>query len=104
MGEDRRPVIWSPEAHSDLSDIWDYYARTAGRPVADRIVLGIGEVCGLLRSHPLAGRGRPEIRPGLRSIAATPHVVFYRVTDGVAEIVRVLDARRDLDDLFADEA
>jgi plasmid stabilization system protein ParE len=30
-----------------------------------------------------------------------PHVVFYRVTNDGAEIVRVLDGRRDLDEIFA---
>jgi toxin ParE1/3/4 len=42
------------------------------------------------------------VRPGLRSIAVSPHVVFYRVTAGVAEVVRVLDGRRDLDEIFAE--
>jgi plasmid stabilization system protein ParE len=28
---------------------------------------------------------------------ASPHVVFYRVVDGAAEIVRVLDGRQDIE-------
>jgi hypothetical protein len=28
-------------------------------------------------------------------------VIFYRVTNDVAEIVRVLEGRRDLDEIFA---
>jgi len=63
----------------------------------------ITEACRLLEDHPFVGRTRDEIRPGLRSIAATPYVVFYRVNNDVAEIVRVLDGRRDLDEIFADE-
>jgi len=43
------------------------------------------------------------MRPGFRSIAAAPHIVFYRVRNGVAEIVRELDGRRDLDSIFADQ-
>jgi len=35
-----------------------------------------------------------------RSIAVRPHVIFYRVQDGSAEIVRVLHGRRDLDEIF----
>lgn len=103
MAEGRRPVLWSPEALSDLSDIWDYYVQVAGRHTADGIVRGIGEACVLLEEHPFAGRARNEVRPGLRSIAASPHVVFYRVNADVAEIVRVLDGRRDLEDIFAHE-
>ena len=101
MAESRRPLAWSPEALSDLSEIWDYYVTTAGRHTADGIVRRVGEVCVLLEEHPFAGRARNEVRPGLRSIAASPHIVFYRVNDGSAEIIRVLDGRRDLDEIFA---
>ena len=60
-------------------------------------------MCRLLEDHPLAGRARDEVRPGLRSIAALPHIIFYRVTDDAAEIIRVLDGRRDIEEIFADE-
>jgi toxin ParE1/3/4 len=73
----------------------------AGRRTADRIVREIGEACLLLEDAPLGGRARNEVRPGLRSIASSPHVIFYRVTNDAAEIVRVLDGRRDLDEIFA---
>jgi toxin ParE1/3/4 len=101
MAESRRPLAWSPEALSDVSEIWDYYAKIAGRHTADGIVRRVGEVCALLEEHPFAGRARNEVRAGLRSMAANSHVVFYRVKDGVAEIIRVLDGRRDLDEIFA---
>jgi toxin ParE1/3/4 len=100
---DRRPPIWSSHALTDLSDIWDYYAKIAGRHTADKIVYEIGEACRILEDHPFAGRGRNEVRPGLRSVVARPHVIFYRVKNDVAEIVRVLDGRRDLDEIFAHE-
>src|SRR5439155_5213866 len=99
----RRPVLWSPEARSDLSEIWNYYATAAGRQTANRIVYEIGNACRLLEQHPFAGRARDELRPGVRSIAARPHVVFYRIRNEAAEIVRVLDGRRDLDKIFNDE-
>ena len=97
----RRLIDWSPEARDDLSQIWSYYAGAASRTTADNIVRRIGEACRLLEDHPLGGRARDEVRPGLRSIAANPHVVFYRVTaDGNAQIVRVLDGRRDIEEIF----
>lgn len=104
MAVDRRPVIWSPDARADLSEIWDYYVKVAGRHTADRIVRGIGEACALLEDHPFAGRPRNEVRLGLRSVAASPHVLFYRVSNDAAEIVRVLDGRRDLDEIFAHQS
>ncbi len=103
MAERRRAIIWSPDARADLSEIWDYYVGVAGRHTADGIIRGIADVCTLLEEHPFAGRARNEVRLGLRSMAASPHIVFYRVNDDVAEIVRVLDGRRDLDEVFAHE-
>ncbi len=97
----RPPVLWSPEARADLSIIWDYYSGLAGPATADDIVRRIGQVIAILQEHPQAGRARDDVRAGLRSIAATPHVVFYRIRGEVAELVRIFDGRRDLDDIFA---
>jgi len=96
----RRPVVWSPEARADLTEIWEYYADAANPQVADRIVRQVHRACRLLERHPFAGRPRDEIRPDLRSLVTRPYLVFYRVTDEAAEIVRVLDGRRDVEDIF----
>lgn len=72
----RRPIIWSSDAPSDLSEIWGYYVKVAGPNTADKIIREIGEACRLLEDHPFGGRSRNEIRPGLRSVVASPHVVF----------------------------
>jgi toxin ParE1/3/4 len=96
-----RPVIWSTEAQADLSDIWNYYAHAASPRTADNIVRRIAAATEQLVQSPYAGRARGEIRAGLRSVVASPHVVFYRVAaDLTAEIVRVLDGRRDIDAVF----
>ena len=100
MADRRPPIIWSPEARADLSEIWDYYVNVAGRSAADRIVREIGTACRMIEDYPLAGRARDEVRPGLRSISARPYVVFYRLQDDAVEIVRALDGRRDLDEIF----
>ena len=102
MVDPRRPIDWSPDARADLSEIWNYYVTVAGRHTADKIVREIGEMCRLLEDHPFAGRTRDGVRPGVRSIAARPYVVFYRVNNDIVEIVRVLDGRRDLDEIFAE--
>jgi plasmid stabilization system protein ParE len=39
---------------------------------------------------------------GLRSLVSDSNVIFYRVRDDIAEIVRILDGRRDIDSIFLD--
>ncbi len=101
MPEARRAALWSPEALEDRERIWEYYVRVAGRHTAEKVLREIAEVIALIEDHPFAGRARNEVRPGLRSLAATPHVVFYRVVSDTAEIVRVLDGRQDIEEKFA---
>jgi toxin ParE1/3/4 len=101
MPETRRAALWSPEALDDRERIWDYYVRAAGRHTAEKVFREIAKVIALIEDHPLAGRARNEVRPRLRSLAATPHVVFYRVVNDTPEIVRVLDGRQDIEEKFA---
>ena len=101
MAEGGRAALWSPEALDDREKIWDYYVGVAGRHTAEKVLHEIGQVIALLEDRPYAGRARSEVRLGLRSFAATPHVVFYRVIDDRPEIVRVLDGRQDIEEKFA---
>ena len=101
MPEVRPAALWSPEALDDRERIWDYYARVAGSHTAEKILREIAEVIRLIEEHPFAGRARNELRPGLRSFAAPPHVVFYRVVNDTPQIVRVLDGRQDIEEKFA---
>jgi plasmid stabilization system protein ParE len=101
MAEARRVALWSPEALDDREKIWDYYVRVAGRHTAEKVLREIAAVVTLIEEHPFAGRARNEVRSGLRSFAATSHVVFYRVVNEWPEIVRVLDGRQDIEQKFA---
>jgi toxin ParE1/3/4 len=100
MAEVNRAALWSPEALGDRERIWDYYVRIAGRHTAEKVLREIAEVIALIEEHPLAGRARNEVRRGLRSFAATPHVIFYRVVNDTPQIVRVLDGRQDIEQKF----
>lgn len=101
MTADRPVTLWSPEAVADLDSIWDYYVRAAGHGTAGKFMREIDGVVRLLEEHPRAGRSRDELRQGIRSIVAGMHVVFYRVSNDVPQIVRILDGRRDIEEIFA---
>jgi toxin ParE1/3/4 len=100
MAELRRSATWSPEALDDREKIWEYYVDSAGRQTAEKLLRDIAEVIALIEEHPFAGRSRAEVRAGLRSFAAPPHVVFYRIVNDMPQIVRVLDGRQDLEEKF----
>jgi plasmid stabilization system protein ParE len=59
----------TPEADSDLDDIWYYVASKSGSlDIADRLVESITERFFLRADHPNLGRARDmDMRPGLRS-------------------------------------
>jgi toxin ParE1/3/4 len=100
MMADKRPVLWSAEALNDIDHLWDYYADLAGRITADKVLRGIASVVTTIEAFPRAGRSRDEVRAGLRSLAADPHVVFYRLAREQPEIVRVIDGRQDIGEIF----
>jgi len=64
-------IIWSPEALDDIDSLWVYYAGTAGRTTADKILREVDKIVATIDDFPLSGRSRDEIRAGLRSLAAS---------------------------------
>ena len=103
MAGPKPPIIWSPEARDDIDQLWDYYAQVAGQATADNIVRELGKVVNVIDDFPSAGRSRDEIRMGLRSLSATPQVIFYRLNGDRPEIVRVLDGRQDIEEIFSED-
>jgi toxin ParE1/3/4 len=95
MADRGRTALWSPEALSDIEQIWNYYDRAGGRSTAEKIVR-----IATIENHPLAGRQRWECPGDLRSFAVKPHVIFYRVIENTPEIVRILDGRQDVDEIL----
>jgi toxin ParE1/3/4 len=58
---------------------------------------GLGQ---LLAQHPHLERRREELAAGLRSFPMGRYLVFYRPIEDGIEIVRVLHASRDIDNIF----
>jgi toxin ParE1/3/4 len=91
-------LIRRPEAEHDLIDIYLHVSRD-NPTAAEKLVRAIDAKCERLARSPLIGRARPELRPDLRSFPYGAYLILYRVIDDGVEIVRVVHAARNLDDL-----
>lgn len=87
--------VLSSEADKDLEDIFDYSVETFSIDHAVKYLNELEEVFTSLVHNPEIGRGRNEIKEGLRSIPKSSHVVFYHVNLDHIRIVRVLHGSRD---------
>lgn len=99
-------LLWTPQAREDLIEIYTYIALDKPS-AAERIFNAIEAKVGLLREDPRLGARRPEIRPSTRILIEGPYLILYethpdreesRIAD--VEIVRIIDGRRDLKNLF----
>jgi len=87
----------TPQADSDLDDIWYSAATKSGSmDIADRLVDSITDRFYLLATHPNIGRTRDEdLRPGIRSFPVGEYVILYRIDQGDVLILRVLRGSRE---------
>jgi toxin ParE1/3/4 len=92
-----RRIIRKPRAKNDLIEIWRYLAERSPA-AADRLLDRVAEIAHMLAEHPLAGRARPEFAENQRSFPVESLVVFYMARQDRIDIIRVLSARRDLED------
>ncbi|MEL6445864.1 MAG: type II toxin-antitoxin system RelE/ParE family toxin [Bacteroidota bacterium] len=92
-------MLFLPAAEADLEEVWQYVADAGGSaPRADAYVRRLYDTMVLLAEHPMMGRTRDELRPGLRSFPAERYVIYYEPLDdgeGVL-IARVLRGERDV--------
>ena len=93
-------IVLSEDAARDLDDVWDYLAREESVNAADTVLREIAKTYKLLGAWPLLGRKRDNLSPGARSLPVNPYVIFYRITEDVVRIVRMLHQSRDTDLVF----
>ena len=88
----------SPQAEHDLEEIGDYIAEDSPSN-AERFIERLTQRFVALGRNSRIGRARPELKPDLRSFPFGAYLILYRpIVEGV-EIVRVVHAARNLDDL-----
>jgi len=82
-------------AFSDLEEIALYIARDNPERATTFTREIVGH-CHRIANTPRAGRERPEIRRGIRSVPHGNYVIFYRIVEAGVQILHVLHGARDL--------
>jgi toxin ParE1/3/4 len=100
----RHSVSFRPGAERDLRELDDYIAEQAGHTVADGYIERIEGLCHSLETHPLRGRARNEIKPGIRTFAfERGATIVYRVLKSEVLIIRIFYGGRDFERLLGRE-
>ncbi|MDO4807864.1 MAG: type II toxin-antitoxin system RelE/ParE family toxin [Coriobacteriales bacterium] len=92
-------VVWSPLAHRDLDDIWEWIAIENEEPrAADRTIEAIFDRMDGLAVFPLAAPSLDSIcriRSDWRFVEERGYLAFFRVGDGRVYVDRVLSGKSD---------
>ncbi|MGD0520104.1 MAG: type II toxin-antitoxin system RelE/ParE family toxin [Terracidiphilus sp.] len=99
-------LFWTPQAREDLIEIYIYIGLD-NPSAAERIFDAVRAKAESLINYPRLGVRRPEIRPSSRILVEGPYLILYEThpdSDQGAidevEIVRIVDGRRNLKNLF----
>jgi toxin ParE1/3/4 len=96
-------LLLSFRAKEDLFEIWEFIADH-DEVAADRYIDHLRDRASELLHFPELGRARDEIHPGLRSLLARNHLLFYRIEDQEVQVLRILHGSMDLpNQTFEDE-
>lgn len=94
--------IISLSAIRDLNTIADYFL-TRNVETGENLFHEFNQKCQKLTRFPLLGRSYNHINPSLRGLSLmNGYIIFYRVTNEIIEILRVVNGRQDLEALFND--
>jgi toxin ParE1/3/4 len=92
-------LVVSDKARSDLLRIYRYLEErspNAANAFGRRIDTNFAN----LVRFPFIGRERSWLAPGIRCLVVGRHLIFYLVDSEQITIVRVIDARMDVDEEF----
>lgn len=99
-------LVWTPQAREDLIEIYTYIGLD-NPSAAERFFDALQARVELLVDYPRMGMKRPDIRPSTRSLIEGPYLILYETHPDSdegninrAEIVRIVDGRRNLNNLF----
>ena len=91
--------ILAPSAISDLEEISDYFVEN-NVEAGERLFQKFSQRFQSLTRFPKLGKLYPNLHPEIRGLLEQNYIIFYRISSESIEIVRIVDARRNLLELF----
>jgi toxin ParE1/3/4 len=97
--------IIADEAIRDLQDISDYFLRN-NLEAGEQFLQAFNARCRQLVRFPNLGRSYAHLRPDLLGLSLRGFIILYKVSNNEdasgIEILRVVNGRRDLENIFDD--
>ena len=91
--------VLSPEAASDLAEIWRYLKSKGGGALADRIEAAIRERIAFLASNPNVGHFRRDLTgEGVKFFPVYSWLIVYREETKPLQVVSILHGSRHVED------
>jgi toxin ParE1/3/4 len=94
------PFVITKKAVADLEEIWYYTVEKWFVEQADRYHNLIFDDIPYIHKNMNAGKSLEHIRKGYKASKVKSHLIFYRVSNGTVEIIRVLHERMDVENKF----
>jgi plasmid stabilization system protein ParE len=97
-------VVFTPEAETQLVELYGYIAAAASPEIAVRFTEGIVAYCESLSTFPNRGNRRDDIRPGLRVTSYRKRVaIAFHVDEDAVNIIGVFYGGQDYESLLSAE-
>jgi toxin ParE1/3/4 len=91
--------ILAPSATRDLDRLSQYFLET-NVETGEKLFKALNQRFYNLTQFPNIGKPYAHLHPSIRGLLVEKYIIFYRVTTAQVEIVRIVDGRQNLDQLF----
>jgi toxin ParE1/3/4 len=91
--------ILAPSTTRDLDRLSQYFLET-NIEAGEKLFKLLDKKFATLTKFPNLGKPYPHLHPNIRGLLVEKYIIFYRVTTTQVEIVRFVDGRQDLTQIF----
>ncbi|MFX1684562.1 type II toxin-antitoxin system RelE/ParE family toxin [Paraburkholderia sp. A1RO-5L] len=98
-----RAYVLSPAAERDLDEIWDYTVARWGESQAERYILSIESTIVGLADGTQPSLSAEEVREGYRKALVGMHVVFFKQSPALIDVIRILHQQMDIPARLGDD-